>query len=76
MDNNPFTNFDEILNSLDEPLTHIQSINNLDFHSQMNFDDLLKFTQGYGKINSVISKLDFLNSTEKNLKNYPMKGHQ
>ncbi len=68
MDNDPLTNIDYLLNSIDDPYANTQNINNINIDSQMNIDDILKETEGYDNIDSGISKLDFLNSTEKNLK--------
>ena len=68
MDNDPLTNIDDLLNSIDVPLTNTQNVNKTDIDSQMNIDDILKLTEGYDNIDSGTSKLDFLSSTEQNLK--------
>ena len=68
MDNDPLTNIDYLLNSIDDPYANTQNINNINIDSQMNIEDILKETEGYDNIETGISKLDFLNSTEKNLK--------
>ena len=68
MDNAPLTNVDDIINSIDDSLANTQNTNNINIDSQINIDYVLKVTEGYDNIDSGISKLDFLNSTEKNLK--------
>ena len=67
MDNDPLTNIDDLLNSIDVPITNTQNVNKNDIDSQMNIDDILKLTEGYDNIDSGTSKLDFLSSTEQNL---------